>query len=165
MINLNWFQPFESLVYSCGAIYGIICNLPRNIRFKKKNILTLGLLLGPNEVKLERINHYLAPIIDELLELWNGFDLPVSAKYPTGKNIRLAVICCSNDIPAARKLCGHISAKAAYHRCYKRASGDGDGLRANYGSFDDMDDWFRMKDPRKHRQNATIWKSKNTKDD
>jgi len=69
MINLDWFQPFESLVYSCGAIYGIICNLPHDIRFKKENILTLGLLPGPNEVKLERINHYLAPIIDELLEL------------------------------------------------------------------------------------------------
>ena len=51
MINLNWFQPFESSVYSCGAIYGVICNLPREVRFKKKNILTLGLLPGPKEVE------------------------------------------------------------------------------------------------------------------
>ena len=69
MINLNWFQLFESLIYSCEVIYGIICNLPYDIRFKKENILTLGLLLESNEVKLEQINHYLAPIIDELLEL------------------------------------------------------------------------------------------------
>src|SRR2546421_5947780 len=113
MINLDWFQPFESSIYSCGAIYGVICNLPRDIRFKKENMLTLGLLPGPNEVKLDRINHYLAPIIDELLELWNGFNLPGSTK-----NIRLAVICCSNDIPAARKLCGHISALVGCYRCY-----------------------------------------------
>ena len=59
-------------------------------------MLTLGLLPGPNEVKLDRINHYLAPIIDELLEFWDGFNLPASDKYPTGKRIRLAVICCSN---------------------------------------------------------------------
>ena len=80
----------------------------------------------------------------------------ISVKYPTGKKIRLAVICCSNDIPVTRKLYGHILAKAACHRCYKRASGDGDGLRANYGGFDDMDNWFRIKDPREYHYNAII---------
>src|SRR5204862_2915249 len=90
MINLDWFQPFKSAVYSCGAIYGVICNLPHDIRFKRENMLTLALLLGPNKVKLDKINHYLAPIIDELLELWDGFNLPTA-----GKNVRLAVICCS----------------------------------------------------------------------
>ena len=95
MIISDWFQPFDSTTYSCGVMYGVICNLPRDIRFKKENMLTLGLLPGPNEVKLHHINHYLSPIVDVLLELWNGFDLP------TGKKIRLAVICCSNDIPAA----------------------------------------------------------------
>ena len=113
-------------------------------------MLTLGLLPGPNEVKLDRINHYLAPIIDELLELWNGFNLPGSTK-----NIRLAVICCSNDIPAARKLCGHISALVGCHRCYKRAGGE-DGQKLNFGGFEDMDEWFRMKDPEEYRSNAII---------
>ena len=80
-------------------------------------MLTLALLLGPNEVKLNKINHYLAPIIDELLELWDGFNLPTAEK-----NVRLAVICYSNDIPAVRKLCGHASALAGCHRCYKRAN-------------------------------------------
>ena len=28
MVNLDWFQPFESSIYSCGAIYRVICNLP-----------------------------------------------------------------------------------------------------------------------------------------
>lgn len=88
MINLNWFQPFESSSYSCGAIYGVICNLPCEIRFKKENMLVLGLLPGPHEVKLHKINHYLAPIVDDLLELWeNGFDLPSSDKHQNGKKI------------------------------------------------------------------------------
>src|SRR5271167_318997 len=85
MINLDWFQPFKLSVYSCGAIYGVICNLPREVRFKKKNILTLGLLPGPKEVEKHKINHYLAPIVDELLEFWNGIEIPAA-----GKNIRLA---------------------------------------------------------------------------
>ncbi|GET61144.1 hypothetical protein RIR_v02002761300 [Rhizophagus irregularis DAOM 181602=DAOM 197198] len=80
MINLDWFQPFESSVYRCGAIYGVICNLLREIRFKKENMLTLGLLPGPSEVKLHKINHYLALIVDELLEFWNGIEIPAAEK-------------------------------------------------------------------------------------
>ena len=87
MINLDWFQPFDSASYSTGAIYGVICNLPRDIRFKKENMLVLSILPGPNEVKLHKINHYLAPIVDELLEFWDGIDLPITNKYPTGKNV------------------------------------------------------------------------------
>ena len=36
MINLDWFQPFDSVSYSTGAIYGAICNLPRDVRFKRR---------------------------------------------------------------------------------------------------------------------------------
>ena len=36
MINLDWFQLFDSASYSTGAIYSVICNLPREVRFKKK---------------------------------------------------------------------------------------------------------------------------------
>ena len=67
----------------------------------------------------------------------------------------MAVICCSNDIPAARKLCGHISALAGCHRCYKRADG-AEGQRANFRGFEDMDEWFKMKDPLEHRNNAIL---------
>jgi len=157
MINLDWFQPFESAVYSTGAIYGVICNLPRDLRFKKENMLILGILPGPHEVKKHRINHFLAPIVTELLDLWDGYDLPISSKFPNGKKIRVAVICCSNDIPAARKLCGHISAIAACHRCHKRANSDDGGDKSNYGGFEDMESWFRMRDPDEHRKNALDW--------
>lgn len=33
---------------------------------------------------LERINHYLAPIVDELLELWNGWRIPKTHECPEG---------------------------------------------------------------------------------
>ena len=73
--------------------------------------------MGPNKVKLDKFNHYLTPIIDELLELWDGFNLPTA-----GKNVSLAVICCSNNIPATRKLCDHASALAGCYQYYKRAN-------------------------------------------
>ncbi|EXX66514.1 hypothetical protein PHYBLDRAFT_114300 [Rhizophagus irregularis DAOM 181602=DAOM 197198] len=102
-------------------------------------MLYLGFLPGPEEVKLHKINHYLSPIVDELLEFWDGVDLPSTDLHPTGKRIRMAVICCSNDIPAARKLCGHISALVGCHRCYKIANIS--GRKLNYGGFDDMTEW------------------------
>src|SRR6266516_7461463 len=70
MINLNWFQPFDSASYSTGAIYGVICNLPCDVRFKKENMLILALLPEPDKVKLHKINHYLVSIVGELLEFW-----------------------------------------------------------------------------------------------
>jgi len=82
----------------------------------------------------------------------------------TGKRIRLAVMCCSNNIPAARKFCSHILALAGCHRCYKRASSK-NGERANFGGFEDMSNWFRMRDLEEHWRNAILWKHKITKDD
>jgi len=72
MINLDWFQPYDNSQYSIGAIYGVICNLPRDERFKPSNILTLAIIPGPSEPKLHHLNHYLAPLIDQLVGLWNG---------------------------------------------------------------------------------------------
>ena len=125
-------------------------------------MLILALLPGPNEVKLHRLNHYLAPLVDELLKFWNGVNLPVTNNYPTGRNIRLAVICCSNDIPAARKLCGYISALVGCHRCYKKANRNESHQGFNFGGFDDMSEWFRMRNSNEHRQNAIIWKHQKT---
>jgi len=42
-----------------------------------------------------------------------------SDEYREGRQIRVALILVSCDIPAARKICGHISALAACHRCEK----------------------------------------------
>ena len=88
MINLDWFQSYDGTIYSTGVIYAAICNLPRDIRFKRENLLILGLLPGPNEVSLHKINHYLAPIVDELESLWNGIILNRTADCPNGKKIR-----------------------------------------------------------------------------
>ena len=69
LFNLDWFQPFTYTQHSAGAIYASICNLPRTERNKPENIIYLGFLPGLKEVGLEHINHYLAPIVDELLKL------------------------------------------------------------------------------------------------
>ena len=115
MLNLDWFQPFDGTIHSTGAIYAAICNLPRDMWFKRENMLLLGLLPGPNEVSLHKINHYLAPIVNELQLLWSGLTLDRTFEYPQGRKIRAALILVSCDIPAARKICGHILALVSCH--------------------------------------------------
>ena len=44
-------------------------------------MLILSLLPGPNEVSLHKINHYLAPIVNELALLWDGVTLNSIFKY------------------------------------------------------------------------------------
>ena len=119
-------------------------------------MLVLG--LWPKEVHTDKINYYLLPIVNELLEFWEGLELQKTANYSKGRKIRTAVICCSSDISAARKLCGHISALAACHWCYKKASSSNEGERLNFGEFDDMNDWFRERNLEEFWHNALAWR-------
>ena len=79
----------------------------------------LGFLPGPKEVGLERINHYLAPIVDEFLEFWRGWKIPKMFEHSKGLEIKVALIVASSDIPVTQKLFGHGSAVMKCHRCEK----------------------------------------------
>ena len=122
IINLNLFQPYKGITYSTGVIYAAICNLPRSIQFRRENMLIFGLLPGPHEVNLHKINHYLAPIVDELETFWAGISLNRTFEFLEGRDIRAALILISCDIPATRKICGHVSALVSYYRCEKHAN-------------------------------------------
>ena len=44
MLNVDWFQTFKHLSnFSAGAIYLVILNLPRHLRFKGKNVILIEL--------------------------------------------------------------------------------------------------------------------------
>ena len=167
LFNLDWFQPFTYTQHSTGAVYASICNLPRSERNKPENIIYLGFLPGPKEVGLERINHYLAPIVDEFLELWRGWNVK-TYEYPDGLDIKVALIVGSSDIPATRKLFGHGSAVMKCHRCEKRSTYSHDYKKTHYGGMEEYDEWMtRPADPLLHRQYAQEWikcSSKNTRE-
>src|SRR5204863_546950 len=160
MLNLDWFQPFDGTSHSTGVLYAAICNVPRDIRFKRENLLIISILPGPNEVSLHKINHYLVPMVDELESLWSRMTLNRTYKYREGRQIRTALILVSCNIPAARKICVHISALAAYHRCEKR--GNYENHQHNFAGMEDMEDWFITRDSSQHRQNAIGWRRCNS---
>ena len=67
VLNIDWFQPYSHTVASVGVIYLAVMNLPRHLRYKRKNMLLLGIIPGPSEPK--EINTFLLPLVEELKEL------------------------------------------------------------------------------------------------
>ena len=148
VLNVDWFQPYSNTTHSTGVIYAAIVNLPREIRFKRENMLILGILPGPNEANLHKINHYLFPIVDELISLWQGTKLDSTAECSEGKIIRAALILISYNIPAARKVCGHILVLVSCHRCNKKANYVNN--KHNFGGMRNMNEWFVPNDSAIH---------------
>jgi hypothetical protein len=122
MLNKDFFQPYKHLKgHSVGAIYCIIMNLPRAIRYKQENVLLIGLIPGPKEPDHD-INSFLDPMVEELNQFWSG----KSMSYSDGtKAVGGALLCVACDIPAGRKVCGFLSHNAhfACSRCFKQFPG------------------------------------------
>lgn len=73
LCNFFW----RKQIHGCfvGAIYMTINNLPRAERYRKENIILVGIIPGPKEPKKEQINNYLRHLVDELIELYNGIKM------------------------------------------------------------------------------------------
>lgn len=108
LINVDWFQPYKHTTCSGGAIYLTTMNLPHSIRFKRENLILVGVLPGPPEPKHD-INTYLEPLVSELSELWTGVAMQVrTATGVSSEIVRCALLCVACDLPAGRKLCGFL---------------------------------------------------------
>ena len=148
MINIDWFQPFKHTNYSVGVIYLTIVNLPRSIRFKRENVLVVGMIPGPSEPSLT-VNSYLQPLVLDLLSLWKGVHFTDSTSKR--RLIRCALICIACDLPAARKVSGFLSytANRGCSRC-ECNFGTGHFGHQNYGGFD-RNSWVPRTN-KKHRE-------------
>ena len=107
ILNIDWFNPYKHVEYSVGVIYLVIANLPRSERYKLENIIIVGIIPGPNEPK-KHMNSFLKPMVDELLDLWEGCYIQTSSALGIVP-VRCALLCVSCDLPATRKVCGFTS--------------------------------------------------------
>ena len=142
MINIDWFQPYKHLTYSVGAIYLSVFNLPRKSRYKLQNICLVGIMPGPCEPELT-VNQYIDPLVEELGKFWTGLELEVrSGSSVQRKLVRCAILCCSCDLPAGRKLCGFLghSAHLGCSKCKKYFPSSTHGL--DYSGFQ-RDKWVK----------------------
>jgi hypothetical protein len=117
MLNVDWFQPFKHSLYSVGALYMVLMNLPRDQRFKAENVMLVGIIPGPHEPKLT-INSYLKPLVTELNILWKD---GIQVEPPGSRRAKVfhaALLCVGCDVPAARKVCG-FTGHGSCHGCSK----------------------------------------------
>lgn len=71
-MNVDWFQPFKHRSdFSVGVIYMVLMNLPRGSRFKKENVILVGVIPALDH-EPKSLNHFLEPAVNELHALWKG---------------------------------------------------------------------------------------------
>jgi len=157
---IDWFNPYGNKQagksHSTGAIYMICLNLPPELRFKLENVYLVGVIPGPKEPSLDEINHFLRPLVDDLLQLWNtGVFISRTFKCPFGCLVRCVLGPLVCDIPALRKaggFAGHSSVDAFCSFC--RLS------KTNISNLD-KSSWPR-RTWQQHFYDATLWRDAQT---
>ncbi len=86
MINMDLYKHVN---YSVGAIYCVIMNLPRSVRYKQENVILLGLIPG-------QLNISIPPFVNELLTLWDDWD---GVEFKLVLHIKSALLCVTCDMP------------------------------------------------------------------
>ena len=119
-LNIDWFQPFTHTQYSVGALYLVVLNLPREVRYKIENTVLVGVIPGPKEPKLT-VNSYIAHLVQEHNESYKGWIISTINNFVKSVRIRACLGCVTCDIPASRKTCGFLghTARLGCSKCLK----------------------------------------------
>jgi hypothetical protein len=108
-LHVDFFNPegmnVRGASTSCGIISMACLNLPLDIRYKPENMYLAGIIPGPKQPSLENLNHYIRPLMNDLVDAWErGIKFSKTACYPNGRLTRCAVALVICDLPAARHL-------------------------------------------------------------
>ncbi len=143
--NIDWWQPHENSNKSLGVMYFAICNLPREIRYKRENLIIGGVIPSldfsdgkTTRTEPELLDSFQDPIVDELSTLWRHGAKIETYNHPDGVQMRAALLLNSSDCPAARKSSGFLAHSANYgcNYCFKKFPGKvGEKY---YGGFNDV---------------------------
>ena len=120
-MSVDFFNPYTNKQAgkksSVGLISVVCLNLPPSMRYKPENMFLAGVIPGPKEPPLTTLNHYLEPLIDNLVDFWQiGINFSRTLNCPAGRLIRCALLVVVCDLPAARKTAGFASS-AHEHFC------------------------------------------------
>lgn len=76
-----------------------------------------GIMPGPNEPPGDQLNHFLEPLIDDMVESWErGISFSRMALHLSGRVVRSAIACVVCGLPTARKA-AQMSAARSYFYC------------------------------------------------
>ena len=99
-----------------------VLNLPRCVRHQKKWAMLIGIIPGPEEAQ-GNINSFLKPIVDDLLNLYDGIKIRSVVTQEESFTSRAVLLPVLGDIPASRKVSQYLSFKAnkPCDKCHKTA--------------------------------------------
>jgi hypothetical protein len=136
---------------SCGIISMACLNLPYEIRYNPENMFIAGIIPGPHEPSTTDLNHYIKPLIDDLVVSWdNGVRYSRTALHPTGRITRSAIIAAVMDLPAARQ-----TSQLASHSSHFYCSACQCFHRSTMGRTD-HEEWV-IRNVQDMRSSATKW--------
>jgi hypothetical protein len=132
-------------------------NLPVEIRYLPENMY-LAVIPGPAEPHLVEINHYLRPLIDDLLISWEkGLYISRTPSFPDGRNTRSAIAAVVSDLPAARQVSALANHNSHFYcsvcSCYHLATRGSTDYQA-----------WRSRDYNQMRKDAEAWRNANSND-
>ncbi|OAD70986.1 hypothetical protein PHYBLDRAFT_102018, partial [Phycomyces blakesleeanus NRRL 1555(-)] len=110
-------------------------NLPRSERLKSENVILVGMISGPKEASTDSMNHYLKPLVNELLEMYIGVEMTDSQNRKIV--VCAALMCVACDISATRKtsgFTGHMST-CACHKCQQQFTTIKKTSKLDYSGF------------------------------
>jgi hypothetical protein len=121
------------------------------LMYKTENMYLL-VIPGPAEPSLTEMNHYLRPVIGDMVDAWDkGIHISRTPRYPDGRTTRSAIALSVNDLPAARKTAALASHSSHFYcsrcECYHLST------RGNTN-------WqtWKTRDPKTMRQQAEAWR-------
>jgi hypothetical protein len=161
-LNVDFFNIEGNLQRNASTSTGIIScaclNLPLDIRYKPENMYLAGIIPGPSEPSGDELNHFLDPLVDDMVISWErGVCFCPTATHPGGHVTRSAIACLVCDLPAARKaaqLAGPTSHFycTACHCWHKSTCGRTDLQSEDWG----------LRDKNETRRHAELWKNTTT---
>ncbi len=121
VFNVDFFsaegQTIHGATASCGLVSAACLNLPVELRYKSENMYVAGVIPGPTNPSGLALNHYIRPLIDDLLVSWErGVYYSRTANYPQGRTARSAACVWANDLPAARHV-SQCASSTSHHYC------------------------------------------------
>ena len=110
-LSLDWFNPLMNKQagksVSTGSMVMACLNLPPSIRNKPENLYLAGIIPGPREPETDEVNHFLKPLVKDLLKSWTyGTWYTKTYRHLEGRRERSALCNLVTDLPGGKKAAG-----------------------------------------------------------
>jgi hypothetical protein len=118
-LSADWYNPRSNKaagkVVSSGAIAMICLSLPPELRYLEENVYLAGVIPGPKEPAVDATNHFVTPLINDLLVSYKrGVRYSRTHLHPAGRISRSAVVPVIADTMASKKVTGNCGHGATY---------------------------------------------------